>query len=264
VNSKFSNSDEYLLHNISQGKMNLNSQSSEMKPLMEIAWEALSELDGLIEECISTEFHLKWTNVLKVFRIAQGIRADLIEALLLTEKGFYSTGGTILRSALENATVMIAVTQSDELMDQLNKDTLKTTRCLSVARRVFEDAGKRYGFLTEFGVHQHTTTLGQNLNPLEDGNHELLRTPEHNSFTEAAIVPLTNSILHICFMTFFTTELAFKTSLPKLRQINDLGDNISTNHSGPITTLMNTHHAEVERISPILWERQARMMALRQ
>lgn len=198
-------------------------------------------MDQLIIRCLETKFHRDYGNVYILARIAQGIRADLFEVILKIEKGFYSSCGPLIRSSLENSAALVSLTQKDSYFDDFHSGKFSPSRSISVAKKVFPDLGETYGFWSTFGVRSAWNILGQNLEPLENGGHSLPAMPCHNEFSESFTVRVTNSLLYIQFITYFSLELIFSSKLTNLYQIEKRGNDWISRKDGVITKIMNEH-----------------------
>ncbi len=218
---------------------------------MDLAWKSVEELDRLITSCLATNFHGDYVNVLYLIRIAQGIRTDLLEVLVKMESAQYSSCGAILRTAMENSAVMIAITQSDKCMDLLAKGKLKNTSCIGIARKVFDQVGRRYGNLTEFSVHQNFQSMGQNLSPsVLRKRHRLMRGPRHTSFTESFVPMLSENLIYVVYMSYFTLELAYEKRLDTFREVNFESGIVKSKDEGIISEILLRHYVFFNRIKP--------------
>ena len=252
--TEFLPSNSKLQLGITASKANRTRYRFGTSKFTDLAWQSLEELDRLIGVCESTKFQEEYMRVLSLFRIAQGIRADLLESILLIEKAHYSSVAPILRSCIENASVMIGVTQKDRFFIQLDEDDLNLPKCVGEASKVFADAGRRYGLLTKIGVHQEKSTLGANLLPRIFKSHNLVQIPNHTNFNSTIAPLLTENIVYICYMTCFTLELAFAHRLKNKIFIERTSDsqNWKTADNSPSMDLLNKHNFLFQIYKPLM------------
>lgn len=238
---KFDPSNSTLIEALQVSKTNHEKLSFFTRVFLKLAWRSVDHLHKTINTCIATGLQAD-PQTLHLFRIAQGIRVDLVESLNHIEAGHYSSVAPILRSALENACAMIALTQEEKFFIQLTEDDLNIPKCVGRAAKVFPHAGKRYGILTRFGVHQEKFSLGINLRPKRTSSHVLVVIPEHNHFNCIFTPILTESIIFISHMTCFTLELVFAKKIEKFETIERHGDTHWKDMKNAPTLLLSAKH----------------------
>jgi len=157
---------------------NLAYKDKKLETVDRLVWENLRDAANAVNRVFDfiptssmddRHFHisLMLTNVI----------SDLASATYLASCGFHKPAAAILRTIIEDISVIVAIKEDETIFKDFQSGDLNRPKMVTRAAKSFSELGVLYGVLTNYFTHEPIEAIGRAFQPLDKGVALLLVPP---------------------------------------------------------------------------------------